>query len=114
VASAAAIGTALAPAAVSPGRAGAVPGTVHAAPTRATHRSRLGPGGVLSDPFVAATGTVWQTMSLRNPVSWPLPAIFLTVAFLLLFLLMQGRLDRRDPKLARAPEHSDEETIGFD
>jgi hypothetical protein len=53
-------------------------------------------------------------MSLRNPVSWPVPVIVLTVAVLLLFLLLQGRLDRRDPKMARAPERSDEQTIGFD
>jgi hypothetical protein len=70
--------------------------------------------GILSNPFVAATGSLWQAMSLRSPVSWPLPVILLTVAVVLLFLLLQGRLDRRDPKLARAPERSDDQTIGFD
>jgi hypothetical protein len=70
--------------------------------------------GILSNPFVAATGSLWQAMSLRTPVAWPLPAILRTVGFLLVFLLLQGRLDRRDPKLTRAPERSDEDTIGFD
>jgi hypothetical protein len=82
------------------------------APTSSRHRSPE--AGILSNPFVAATGSLWQAMSLRSPAPWPLPVILLAVAFLLLFLLMQGRLDRRDPKLTHAPERSDEHTIGFD
>jgi hypothetical protein len=113
VVTAAAVATAFAPAALSPAPVASTARPGHAA-ARPSHHSSPAGAGILSNPFVAATGTLWQAMSLRTSVAWPLPVILLTVAFLLAFLLVQGRLDRRDPKMTHAPERSDEHTIGFD
>ena len=54
--------------------------------------------GEESRPYKAAT-------DLKIPI-----AFAVAVA---LFLLVQALIDRRDPKLARAPERGDEETVGF-
>jgi hypothetical protein len=68
----------------------------------------------LTNPFVAAAGTAWAIKSLRTSISWPLPVLILAAVVVLSFFVLQGRLDRRDPKMARAPMHSHEDTIGFD
>jgi len=53
----------------------------------------------------------WQGISLRAATDLEVPILF--GLFVALFVLVQALVDRRDPKLSRAPERGDEETVGF-
>lgn len=50
-------------------------------------------------------------MSLQAAVDLRIPMLF--GAAVLLFVLLQALVDRRDPKVARAPERGDDDTVGF-
>jgi hypothetical protein len=53
----------------------------------------------------------WAGLSTRAATDLKIPIAFGVVVGL--FLLVQALIDRRDPKLSRAPERGDEETVGF-
>lgn len=53
----------------------------------------------------------WQGISLQAAVDLRIPMLF--GAAVLLFVLLQALVDRRDPKVARAPERGDDDTVGF-
>jgi hypothetical protein len=62
-------------------------------------------------PMVLAAGP-WQGVSLRAAGRLSIPILFgLAVA---LFIILQALIDRRDPKLSRAPERGDDDTVGFE
>jgi hypothetical protein len=76
-------------------------------PTASGHPS--GPT-VLQEPFQLATGG-WQGVSLRAATNLRIPILF--GAAVLLFVLLQALVDRRDPKMSRAPERGEDDTVGF-
>jgi hypothetical protein len=50
-------------------------------------------------------------LSLRTADHLSIPILFgFGVA---LFILLQALVDRRDPKVSRAPQHGDDDTVGF-
>lgn len=57
------------------------------------------------------SGGAWQGPSLRTADGLLVPIIF--GAGVALFLVVQALIDRRDPKLARAPSSNRDDTIGF-
>lgn len=75
----------------------------------ATPAHRTGARG-LDDPMMVAGGP-WPGLSLKTATRLTVPIIF--AAFVGLFLLLQGLVDRRDPKVVRAPERGHDETVGF-
>ena len=80
-------------------------------PKRAKPTPRPGASGEFTEPMVAADGG-WHGLSLHAATNLKVPILFgLAVA---LFVLIQALIDRRDPKLSRAPERGDDDTVGFD
>jgi hypothetical protein len=68
-------------------------------------------GGVFNDPMVLARGG-WKGLSLQAATNLKVPIVFgVAVA---LFVLGQALIDRRDPKLSRAPERNVDDTVGFE
>jgi hypothetical protein len=67
-------------------------------------------GGVFDEPMVIANGG-WKGLSLRAATNLKVPILFAFVVAL--FVLGQALIDRRDPKMSRAPERNDEDTVGF-
>lgn len=54
----------------------------------------------------------WKGLSLQAATNLKVPIAFaLAVA---LFVALQALIDRRDPKISRAPEHGDDDTVGFE
>jgi hypothetical protein len=109
-----------APAAAPPPSPGAVPAPVSAAsgarriaPPQASATPVipriLGAGG-LDEPMELASGP-WHGLSLQAVTHLTVPILF--AAAVALFVLLQALVDRRDPKVSRAPERGDEETVGF-
>ena len=66
--------------------------------------------GAFGEPMVLARGA-WQGLSLRAATELKVP-ISLLVA-VAVFLLVQAFVDRRDPKVAAAPERGTDDTVGF-
>jgi len=65
---------------------------------------------VYSDPLVALGGA-WGVLSLKAATRWSIPVLFeLAIAG---FVLLQALVDRRDPKLVKAPQRSDDDTMEF-
>jgi hypothetical protein len=69
------------------------------------------PRGVTDIPMVIAGGG-WKGVSLRAATNLKVPILFGVVVAL--FVLGQALIDRRDPKMSRAPERNDEDTVGFE
>jgi hypothetical protein len=66
--------------------------------------------GVFNEPMILADGG-WKGISLQAATNLKVPLLFgLAVA---LFVLIQALIDRRDPKLSRAPERGQDDSIGF-
>jgi hypothetical protein len=70
--------------------------------------SVLGVSGTL--PQAPITGG-WKGLSFRAVTNLKVPILFGVVVAL--FVLGQALIDRRDPKMSRAPERNDEDTVGF-
>jgi hypothetical protein len=65
---------------------------------------------VAGKPLAKVAGP-WQGVSLKAASNLWVPIFFgLAVA---LFIVLQALVDRRDPKVSRAPERGDDDTIGF-
>jgi hypothetical protein len=96
------------PPTVTPGPS---PGAASPVPTkRAKATPKPGASGEFTEPMVLANGG-WQGLSLHAATNLKVPILFgLAVA---LFVLIQALIDRRDPKLSRAPERGDDDTVGF-
>jgi hypothetical protein len=56
-------------------------------------------------------GGPWPGGSFQAATRLSLPILFGVVVGL--FVLVQGFVGRRDPKLARAPERGEDDTVGF-
>jgi hypothetical protein len=56
-------------------------------------------------------GGPWPGVSLKAATRLTVPILF--AAAVALFLLLQAFVDRRDPKVSRAPERGDDESVGF-
>lgn len=65
---------------------------------------------VLQEPFQLATGG-WEGVSLKAASDLRVPILF--GAAVLLFVLLQAFVDRRDPKMSRAPERDEDDSVGF-
>lgn len=98
----------------------AVPGTRAAVPgTRAAGPDTPGPApapahpaiGVFGEPMVLAQGA-WQGLSLHAATELKIPIGLLVGAGL--FLVVQGFVDRRDPKVSAAPLRGTDDTVGFE
>jgi len=76
-----------------------------AAATRAAARS------ISDEPVALATGP-WQGLSVQAATKLSIPIYF--GAAVMLFILLQALVDRRDPKLSRAPERGEDDTVGFE
>jgi hypothetical protein len=81
----------------------------------------LTPGGLLPFPlneheFARLPGFFlhggWADESLRATSKLRLPLSFLFAATI--FILVQALIDRRDPKVVRAPEHQTDDSVGFE
>jgi hypothetical protein len=79
----------------------------------------LAPGLLLPDigrRFFRVPGNLlhegWEGASLNTATKLKFPIAFLAVAAV--FFLIQGLVDRRDPKLSAAPEHQDEDSVEFE
>lgn len=68
------------------------------------------PAAIENEPMILSSGG-WQGISLQAAVDLRIPMLF--GAAVLLFVLLQALVDRRDPKVARAPERGDDDTVGF-
>ncbi len=68
-------------------------------------------GGVFNEPMVLASGG-WKGLSLKAATNLKVPILFGVVVAL--FILGQALIDRRDPKLSRAPERNADDTVGFE
>jgi hypothetical protein len=56
-------------------------------------------------------GGGWQGVSLRAATDLTVPLAF--GAIVGVFVLLQALIDRWDPKVSRAPERGDDDTVGF-
>lgn len=65
---------------------------------------------IRDEPMILSSGG-WQGVSLQAAVDLRVPILF--GAAVLLFVLLQALVDRRDPKVSRAPERGDDDTVGF-
>ena len=83
-----------------------------ALPSRSAQPTAASPDASLiqNEPMVLASGG-WQGASLQAALDLRIPILF--GAAVLLFVLLQALIDRRDPKVSRAPERGDDDTIGF-
>lgn len=61
-------------------------------------------------PFGIPRGWAGETVSESARLKVPLALL----AAMAVFVLVQSLIDRRDPKLSRAPEHSGEDSVGFE
>jgi hypothetical protein len=61
-------------------------------------------------PLGLAAGP-WPGLSFQAATSLSIPIFF--GALVALFVLVHGFVGRRDPKLARAPERGEDDTVGF-
>lgn len=68
------------------------------------------PSVIRDEPMILSSGG-WQGVSLQAAVDLRVPILF--GAAVLLFVLLQALVDRRDPKVSRAPERGDDDTVGF-
>ena len=68
------------------------------------------PSVLRDEPMILSSGG-WQGVSLQAAVDLRVPILF--GAAVLLFVLLQALVDRRDPKVSRAPERGDDDTVGF-
>lgn len=99
----------------APGEARASAGPVHtvslpaALPSPAPSAAPT-PAAIENEPMILSSGG-WQGISLQAAVDLRIPMLF--GAAVLLFVLLQALVDRRDPKVARAPERGDDDTVGF-
>ena len=66
--------------------------------------------GAFGEPMVLARGA-WQGLSLQAATELKIPISLLVAVGV--FLLVQALVDRRDPKVAAAPEHGTDDTVGF-
>jgi hypothetical protein len=66
--------------------------------------------GGLIEPMIVAGGG-WHGVSLRAATDLKVPIAFGAVVGL--FVLLQALVDRWDPKISRAPERGDDDTVGF-
>jgi hypothetical protein len=67
--------------------------------------------GEFNEPMIVAGGG-WAGVSLNAATNLRVPIAFaLAVA---LFILVQALIDRRDPKLSRAPERGDDDSAQFE
>ena len=94
--------------ATGPGGASGAGGAA-AGKTRTSTRGQPAAGG-LDEPIVIAGGG-WQGVSLRAATDLKVPIAFGAVVGL--FVLLQALVDRWDPKLSKAPERGDDDTVGF-
>ena len=62
--------------------------------------------------FVLTVSLLARCQSGREPENAGL-LIFATGLAVALFILLQSLIDRRDPKVSRAPERGDDDTVGF-
>jgi hypothetical protein len=60
--------------------------------------------------MVLAAGP-WRGPSMQAATKLSIPILF--GAAVAVFALLQALVDRRDPKLSRAPERGDDDTVGF-
>jgi hypothetical protein len=86
-----------------------------AAPAKAsTHRAAkprpVAPAGIYNEPMVLAAGP-WQGVSMQAATRLSIPILF--GAAVALFILLQALVDRRDPKVSRAPERGDDDAVKF-
>ena len=68
------------------------------------------PAAIDNEPMILSSGG-WQGVSLQAAVDLRIPILF--GAAVLLFVLLQALVDRRDPKVSQAPERGDDDTVGF-
>lgn len=66
--------------------------------------------GLYNEPMVLAAGP-WRGLSMQAATNLSIPILF--GAAVALFALLQALIDRRDPKLSRAPERGEDDTVGF-
>ncbi|MGH9055402.1 MAG: hypothetical protein ACRDYY_05985 [Acidimicrobiales bacterium] len=66
--------------------------------------------GIFDEPVVLAAGR-WRGVSLQAATHLSVPIAF--GAGVALFILLQALVDRRDPKVSRAPERGRDDTVGF-
>jgi hypothetical protein len=66
--------------------------------------------GLYNEPMVLAAGP-WRGLSMQAATKLSIPILF--GAAVALFALLQALIDRRDPKLSRAPERGEDDTVGF-
>jgi hypothetical protein len=64
----------------------------------------------LNEPMIVAGGG-WAGVSMKAATNLRVPIAFALVVAL--FILVQALIDRRDPKLSRAPERGDEDSARF-
>jgi hypothetical protein len=82
----------------------------HPAGAPAGGTERAVPPERIPEPMVEAGGP-WKGPSLKAASGLTIPIAF---GFAVgLFLVLQALIDRRDPKVAKAPERSRDDTVGF-
>ena len=81
------------------------PAAPHPAPAPAAY------SGALDAPLVAV-GRGLTGLSLRAETRLRVPILFFLVVAL--FMAIQALIDRRDPKVVEAPEHSMDDSVGFE
>lgn len=79
-------------------------------PRLLAHNSPKPPAPIENEPMILSAGG-WHGVSLQAAVDLRIPILF--GAAVLLFVLLQALVDRRDPKVSRAPERGDDDTVGF-
>jgi hypothetical protein len=80
------------------------------APASASPPHRASAAKGTNEPMAVAGGP-WPGVSLKTATTLSVPIFF--AAAVGLFLLLQALVDRRDPKVSRAPERGNDETVGF-
>ncbi|MGH9114957.1 MAG: hypothetical protein ACRDWW_03920, partial [Acidimicrobiales bacterium] len=85
------------------------PGGALAAPPSTAKPKPVAPG-IFDEPVVLAAGR-WRGVSLQAATHLSVPIAF--GAGVGLFILLQALVDRRDPKVSRAPERGRDDTVGF-
>ena len=89
----------------SPRIAVAAPRARRTLPTRRVALTVTGNGSL------ALAGGPWEGASLRAATHLAVPIFF--GAVVLCFIVAQALIDRRDPKMARAPARGDDDSVGF-
>jgi hypothetical protein len=88
---------------------GPVP-TVSAGHLPRAGRAPAAPRGLFNVPLGLASG-LWPVGSFQAATRLSIPILFGVIVAL--FVLVQGFIGRRDPKLTRAPERGEDDTVGF-